>query len=1032
MKKTKIEFGSKNLIFGVWILIIFLFFSPFSLVFGQGSSQKKVFLNFSGTELKEIILTFQKLTNKRFLFDEKLVQGKKVNFLSSSGLPTTALFSLFQSILETQGLALVPIGRPKEGIYKIIAAKEAVKKPTPILGMDELEGMPASDELVTLVYELKYARSDDILKTIAPLVSLPNGAGVIEGTSLLRITDFASNIKKIHSILKIIDKKGETPATELVYLTHVHPQDLVNEIQPILRLKNQQQLFGLQRYLAKRLRRYVGRRGSMSLEMGAIPSSSYIPINVTAINRLKSVLVSGPQKKMEEIKKLIKKLDVQDPEEKIFYSYPIHYGDVQEISQALSHIFAIPLGETSGVNQIRGRRGRRRRRGRTRPSSLSQELAKLEKNAIIIPDTTQNAIMVVAPQRIHREVEKILKKIDIPGPQENELRYYPVRYTDLMETANILGSIFGIRVTQSGQGVAGFSWWFRSMPWFQQNTGLKFTKERVIIVDQNLKNLIVVAPRIVQEQIAETLRRVDVLGPRENVLRFYEIEDPEKVEEIAQTLSHIFNINIGYLGRRFRLPRRRSFSSKKFGVEEIIVPNPENSTILVSAPPEIHSSIEQIIEKLNSYSKEERLAVRFYKLENTNAEEISQKISVLFNLPMERTSTTSRNSQNKRRSSQIFLRRSPIRNRQNRNRRTPRRSPAESGREPISDQENENQSEKESPKTEKKSRMTNAYLYQGEPKVLADANLNSVIVIAPKDLHDEIGKLVKKLDQRRPQVMFEVAIVDVSAGDDKQLAIELGTVTHPAMGKIRFQGHTNFGNSGFDDSRNPGGFPDGRNITPPLGVIMGVVKDNAPTIPILLRALQTTTKVNIRSTPLILVNDNEQAEFRSSREEPTTTTVTGTATTNIVFSGFVDAGTTLTITPHISEGNYIRVELTLEVENFVGTPPAPGIPPAKASNYLQTSITVPDNATVIIGGLETSSIRHTVDKIPLLGDIPLLGYLFRSTKTEKLKSKLYLFIRPRILKHARFEDLRGISLKKVQEVYGKNESPAKSSSKKKK
>lgn len=1009
-----------------FLLVLFLFSGQ--PLFSQ--NKDKVHLNFSGTSLKEVIQAFEKLTKKRFVFDEALMKDKKVNFISSSPLERSSLFPIFQAILEVQGLAMVPAGPVRSDLYKIILAKDGAKKPTPILNEEELDGLPRSDRLITLVYQLKHARSDDILKTVTPLVSIPNGAGVIEGTSIIRITDYASNIKKISQILKLIDKEGETPATELVPLKNVHPDDLVKEIQPIIRLKNQQQIFGLQRYMANRLRRYVGQKGAMEMQMGAIPSSSYIPVSVSSVVRLKSVMISASTKAIPEIKKIIHNLDVKDPEEKIFETYNIKFAEVQEVAQALSSVFGIALALPENNQQQRGR-GRGRGRNQ-RGQNLSQlaAVARMEKNAIIIPDTSQNAVMVVAPRKVHDEVKRILKKIDVPGPQNNELRYYMIRYTDLMETANILGNIFGIRVVQSSQGVSGISWWIRSnLPWMQNNTSLKFTKERVIIVDQNMKNLIVVAPEVVQEQVESALRRIDVLGPRENQLRFYEVDDPTKVEEVAQTLSHIFNIQIGYLGRRFRLPPRRSFSTKKFGVEEIIVPNEENGTILVSAPREIHENIREIISKLNVYTEQERLVVKFYKLENTNAEEIAEKISTLFGLQIGTKPTARKPAANSRtQPRRTTTNRRPTRSRTSSRSARPR-APAEGGApEPIAEEKDEEKNSLANPVSTGKK---NSPLYQGDPKVLPDSNLNSVIVIAPPQLHSEIATLVKKLDRRRPQVMFEVAIVDVSSGDDHQFAVELGTVTHPANNRIRFQGFSNFGNSGFSDNQNPGGFPDGRNVTPPLGAIMGIVKNNAPTIPILLRALQTTSKVNIRSTPLILVNDNQTAEFRSIREEPTTTTVTGTATTNIVFSGFVDAGTTLSVTPHISEGDYIRVEITLEVENFVGTPPAPGIPPAKTSNYLQTTITVPDSNTVIIGGLETSSVRNTVDKVPLLGDIPLLGYLFRSTRTEKLKSKLYLFIRPKILKKAHFEDLRGISLKKVKEVYEQHPSTEKNPNKEK-
>jgi type II secretory pathway component GspD/PulD (secretin) len=197
---------------------------------------------------------------------------------------------------------------------------------------------------------------------------------------------------------------------------------------------------------------------------------------------------------------------------------------------------------------------------------------------------------------------------------------------------------------------------------------------------------------------------------------------------------------------------------------------------------------------------------------------------------------------------------------------------------------------------------------------------------------------------------------------------------------------------------------------------VGVTKGDLGNIPFLIRLLQENTDVNIRSTPLLLVNDNQEAQFSSLLEEPTTATSQGTATTRISFAGFVEAGTVLRITPHVSEGNYIRVDVDLKVDNFFGQSPGPGIPPPRATNQLVTSITVPDSRTVVIGGLTTTKKTEVRRGIPLLSQIPLLGYLFSSTVEQNKTSRLFLFIRPQIMDDVDFKDLNRISTDKSIEV----------------
>ena len=271
-----------------------------------------------------------------------------------------------------------------------------------------------------------------------------------------------------------------------------------------------------------------------------------------------------------------------------------------------------------------------------------------------------------------------------------------------------------------------------------------------------------------------------------------------------------------------------------------------------------------------------------------------------------------------------------------------------------------------------------------------------------------------QLDRRRPQVMFEVAIIDVSADTELDLGVEWTAVDTPTD-STRGHGFSNYGIG--ERQGGTTGFPSTTKVpTGTAGTFAGVTRGTYGNIPLLLRVLSTNNKVNIRSTPILLVNDNEQASFSSLISEPTTSVSQGTATTHISFSGFVDAGTVLQLTPHISEGDYIRLEIMLQADTWLGASTTSGIPPPKSTNYLDTMVTVPNNRTVIIGGLTSEMMTRTRRGIPILMDIPLLGALFRHEVLEKKRSKLYLFVRPIILDDEKFEDLSQISEAKKKEA----------------
>ena len=134
------------------------------------------------------------------------------------------------------------------------------------------------------------------------------------------------------------------------------------------------------------------------------------------------------------------------------------------------------------------------------------------------------------------------------------------------------------------------------------------------------------------------------------------------------------------------------------------------------------------------------------------------------------------------------------------------------------------------------------------------------------------------------------------------------------------------------------------------------------------------------------------------------------------FSGFVEAGTQFQVVPHISEKNYLRVQYQIALNDFGVSSTDSAVPPSRNTTSIQSEATVPDGFTVIVGGLKSVDRTESVDQVPLLADIPLLGALFRSSKTQKQYKTTYLFMTPSIMKDSSFADLKNISRQTVQEA----------------
>lgn len=304
------------------------------------------------------------------------------------------------------------------------------------------------------------------------------------------------------------------------------------------------------------------------------------------------------------------------------------------------------------------------------------------------------------------------------------------------------------------------------------------------------------------------------------------------------------------------------------------------------------------------------------------------------------------------------------------------------------------------------------------PVIVPDEGTNSLLVIATPSDYAQIQKVIDKLDVRRPQVMIEAAILEVTDDDDFQFGVEVATVDGFAnqSSEPRASFGTSFGFSEIVDSSGVpigtgGGVPAGRNPIFGQGGLLTLNKGTAFDIPLLVRFLKTQADTNVLQQPMLITNDNEQATIEIQQEiqlVQLNNLGTGQGTTTSA-GEFVEAGITMNVTPQISQDGYITLELDLDITNFTGESATPGVSPPRQRRRITTFVTVPDSSTVVVGGLKSSTSSKTVNKIPLLGDIPLIGELFKSQRTVERRTNLYIFLRPKILKDANFDDYKKLS-----------------------
>jgi general secretion pathway protein D len=297
-----------------------------------------------------------------------------------------------------------------------------------------------------------------------------------------------------------------------------------------------------------------------------------------------------------------------------------------------------------------------------------------------------------------------------------------------------------------------------------------------------------------------------------------------------------------------------------------------------------------------------------------------------------------------------------------------------------------------------------------EVVVVPDESTNSLLIAASRRRYEEVLELIHRLDLRQDQVLIETALIELSGRDSLDLGVELGFADVPGSGTGGF-GVSSFGLSTFQDTDGDG-IPDIRVPALGNGITAGIIDADDFSLPILVRALRDRQDTNVLNIPSVLVNNNGSATVTTLDEQPTTqVTATGVGgQTQENFNNYQQAGITMQISPSISASGYLRLSVSLEVSSFTGTFSGP-IPPPRITRSIQTSVSVPNGDTMVIGGIITDNKGEQRTSIPLLGDLPVLGALFRRDVDNQNRTTLYFFVTPHILKDKNFADLAEISYK---------------------
>ncbi|MCF6323260.1 MAG: type II secretion system secretin GspD [Gammaproteobacteria bacterium] len=290
--------------------------------------------------------------------------------------------------------------------------------------------------------------------------------------------------------------------------------------------------------------------------------------------------------------------------------------------------------------------------------------------------------------------------------------------------------------------------------------------------------------------------------------------------------------------------------------------------------------------------------------------------------------------------------------------------------------------------------------------IQADEATNALVITAPPDHFRSLESVIRQLDIRRAQVLIETVIAEVS----EDLSAELGVqwIFDGTPGREGPVGMVNFG-SGSGGSIAEIGAAAAAGIAPAAGngVLVGLGRFNSNTLNFaaVLRTLKGDATTNILSTPTLVTMDNEEAEIVVGQTVPFITGAFtppgGSATPSNPFQTIKreNVGITLKVKPQINEGNAVQLEIEQTIDS-ISSSAVGAVDLITNTRLIKTNVIVNDGQMIVLGGLINDEVRESVQKVPLLGDIPLLGWLFSHKSSSKVKQNLMIFLHPTIIRDA--------------------------------
>ncbi len=712
---------------------------------------------------------------------------------------------------------------------------------------------------------------------------------------------------------------------------------------------------------------------------GDLSTVSYSPYS-------NSVIMTGKNSSIYRTARILKIIDVQAPDKLEVRLFKLRHADAQETAKILNDVFKKPEAVTGrGGNpwqqmaEVMGGGGQRNQG--PQPRALASEMLR------ITADLRTNAVIATATKDNLDMLERILKQLDGESAEAVRLKLYPLRYADAKGVADLITKIYEDEAAQSRQATRNqrqVPIWMGGAPQVGQDpTGA--TREVRAVADIRSNSVVVAANetnlRTVDDLIANLDRQLtDILR-----VKIYELKNADPANMVTM-LREMFRPQITATQQAGRpQPQQGGGQQNPFGMfgnrsgsgagSNLLAPSQEmeiaadtrTRSIVVKASEDYIAIIDEIVDQLDR-NPTESMETHVIPLRHGDAATLAQVIRDL--LRGGTGSTGNRTNQNQNQGN---------RNANSNQRPATRQGGGNNTRNlgPLQDQETPPPSQ-EPPQDGMQEEERRAI--EGQADVQADPATNSLVLrTSPRNL-EAIRNIIQNLDRPRPQVLIKVLIAEVTLDKDTRYGVE-GFWEN----KFRLNGDLHTQRHGTDFE------------LPTTGFSTLITGDEMRAA---LNAFSEEGKLKVLATPRVLVLDNQTANVNVGKEVPRITNSTINELGNTVNTvQYESIGIMLEVTPHINFDGLVTMDVHPEISDIAPASESVIITPGVLSptfnvNSADTTVAVRTGQTVVIGGLIRESEADTVTKVPILGDIPLIGLLFSNTVKERVQRELMIFLTP--------------------------------------